>query len=116
MSKTIIALYVMATAAGLILLKLGSSAGSPLSFVESKLSLNVNPVVLTGVALYALSFILYTYLISKFDLGYIIPLTTGLVYVLIFVASFFIFKETFTFVKVAAIGMIFAGVILLNVK
>ena len=56
------------------------------------------------------------YLISKFDLGYIIPLTTALVYVLIFFASFVIFKEAFTALKIVGIVLIVIGVLLLNLK
>jgi len=116
MSKLIIALYVLATSAALIFIKLGSSNGSPVSLENSRVAFNLNPTIIFGGLLYVISFALYTYLISKNDLGYIIPLTTALVYVLIFIASFVIFGEVFTFTKVAAIMLIFGGVLLLNVK
>jgi multidrug transporter EmrE-like cation transporter len=66
--------------------------------------------------LYGTSFVIYTFLIAKYDLGYIIPLTTAIVYVLIFIASFFIFNEVFTALKVIGIVLIVIGVALLNVK
>jgi multidrug transporter EmrE-like cation transporter len=69
-----------------------------------------------GIALYGTSFLLYTFLISKYDLGYIIPLTTAFVYVLIFFASFFIFKELFTVFKITGIFLILMGIVLLNLK
>jgi multidrug transporter EmrE-like cation transporter len=98
------------------MLKLGSNDGAPIRMLDGKLHLNLNPYVIGGIVLYGVSFILYTYLLSKYDLGYIIPLTTGLVYVLIFTASFFIFKEAFTAVKLLGIGLIFVGLIFLNLK
>ena len=108
------AAYVIATSMGLIFIKLGSTSGAPIAIVEHALKFNINFFIVAGVLLYGFSFILYTYLISKFDLGYIIPVTTALVYSLIFVASYFIFHETFTIIKIAAISLIIFGVILLN--
>jgi drug/metabolite transporter (DMT)-like permease len=116
MLKIITLLYILATAVGLVLIKLGSTSGAPVAIIDSKLAFNVNLHIIIGGILYVISFLLYMYLISKFDLGYIIPLTTGLVYALIFIASFFIFKEAFTAIKILAIMMILGGVLLLNVK
>ncbi|HRN97002.1 MAG TPA: hypothetical protein PLZ58_00930 [Candidatus Saccharibacteria bacterium] len=115
MSKLIILAYVIATALGLVILKLGTGGGSPVELIAGKLHFNINPLVLTGIVLYGVSFFLYIFLISKFNLGYIIPLTTALVYILIFFASFIIFKEVFTVVKILGIVLILGGVILLNI-
>jgi drug/metabolite transporter (DMT)-like permease len=116
MSKLIIFLYVITTSLGLIILKLSTGRGSPVELIAGKLHFNVNALTLTGIVLYGVSFFLYIFLISKFNLGYIIPLTTALVYIIIFTASFIIFKETFTVLKIAAICLIVIGVILLNIK
>lgn len=110
----LLGLYVATTSMGLILLKLGSSAGAIVEFINGKLSLHPSPANIAGVALYGISFLLYTFLIAKNNLGYIIPVTTGLVYIVIFAASFFIFKEPFSSLKVVAIVMILGGVMLLN--
>ena len=109
-------LYVLATSLGLILLKLGSNHGAVVEFVSNKLAFNLTFTNTIGIILYGISFVIYTYLISKNDLGYIIPLTTALVYIIIFLSSFFIFRESFTLMKVAAIFLIMLGVFLLNHK
>lgn len=70
--------------------------------------------MIAGVSLYVISFVLYIHLISKNELGYIIPLTTALVYVLVFAASFFVFKESLTLTKIVGIGLILAGLTFLN--
>lgn len=116
LSNLILAAYVLTTSAGLVILKIGASSGLPVSFIGNKLQFNLNPYTIAGIILYGLSFFLYIYLISKFSLGYIIPLTTALVYILIFIASFVIFKESFTPAKIAAISLIISGLILLNVS
>ena len=116
MHKIIIALYVFATSLALITLKLGSKTGAPISFANNKIQLNVTFYSVVGIFLYGLSFFLYMYLISKFDLGYIIPLVTAFVYILIFIASYFIFNEVFTILKVIGIILILCGMVILNLK
>lgn len=115
MSQLILALYVLVASAGLVFVKLGTSSSLPIRIEASKLHFNLNAYVVTGILMYGISFILYIYLLSKNDLGYIIPITTALVYTIIFVASYFIFHEVFTIAKIAGIGLILAGVILLTI-
>lgn len=116
MSRIFLAIYILATSLALVLLKLGTKNGAPLQIVEGKPQLEITALSIMGILLYGFSFMLYMYLISKYDLGYIIPLTTALVYVLIFTASYFIFHETFTALKVAGIVLIVAGLALLNFR
>jgi small multidrug resistance pump len=115
-SKLIFLLYVFTASLALITVKFASKNGLPLIYTDSKLSLNLNPYTVIGFLLYGLSFVLYIYLISKFDLGYIIPLATGFVYFVIFIASFLIFHEAFTLTKIAGISLITAGIVLLNLN
>jgi drug/metabolite transporter (DMT)-like permease len=116
MSNIILIIYALTSSLGLVLLKLGSKTGAPISFVDHKLQFNLGFYAISGVILYGLSFLIYTYLISKNDLGYIIPVSTALVYIFIFAASFIIFKETFTAIKIAGIFFILGGLILLNLS
>lgn len=114
MDKILILLYVAMTASGLITLKLGSADGAPISFVDGRLDFNLNFINILGVIMYGVSFLLYIYLISKNDLGYIIPVTTAMVYCVIFIASFVVFHESFTLIKIIGISMILIGVMLIN--
>lgn len=114
--KFLIFFYVITTSLGLIILKLGTKTGLPVTLSNNRVSLNLNPLTISGIVLYGLSFMTYVWLISKFDLGYIIPLVAAFVYILIFVASYFIFKESFTVTKILGITMILVGLIFLNIK
>jgi drug/metabolite transporter (DMT)-like permease len=114
--KVIISLYVIATSFALVALKYGSKAGAPIHYVDNKLQFNINLYTVLGIALYGISFLIYMYLISKYDLGYIIPLTAAFIYILIFVASYFIFHELFTTTKIMGIGLIIVGLAFLNFK
>jgi len=110
-----IAIYVLVASAALVAMKFAAMTGeTPIDFVGQKVVVHFNGLFLVGVFLYGVSFTLYTYLIAKYDLSFIVPLTTALVYVVVFTASFFILKETFSATKIVAIVMIVAGVILLN--
>ena len=114
MDKLLIAAYVISTAGGLVLLKLGTNGSGFISITDGKIVWNISALAILGILTYGVSFFLYLVLISKFSLGYIVPLTTALVYILVFFASYFVFKEGFTVLKVIAIAMIIAGVIILN--
>lgn len=114
MDKLIIMAYVVATAGGLVLLKLGTSGTGFISIVDGKIIWHMSVLTVFGIVTYGISFLLYIMLVSKFSLGYIVPLTTALVYILVFTASYFIFKENFTTIKVIAIILILTGVLLLN--
>lgn len=116
MYKFILGFYVLATTSALMLLKFGTKAGAIVHSVDNKLHLNLNWAVVSGVGLYGVSFILYTFLISKYDLGYIIPLATAFVYLAIVVGSFFVFHEVFTPLKILAIVMIVGGLVILNLN
>lgn len=116
MQRILLALYVIATSLALVSLKWGTRHGAPINRADGRLQLNLDFFVVSGIILYGISFLVYTYLISKYDLGYIVPLTTGLVYVIIFTSSYLIFNELFTALKVVGIILIASGLIVLNLK
>lgn len=116
MSILILLTYVIFTSAGLVGIKLGTAPDQNTIQLSERLAIPFNWPILIGVLLYGLSFLLYIYLISKFNLGYIIPLTTALVYIVVFIASFLLFKESFTALKVVAIALIVCGVVLLSAQ
>lgn len=107
--------YVAVTTTALTLMKAGSSDGAPVSFAGDKVVFNLNPVLIFAGVLYILSFVLYTYLIAKFNLSYIVTVGTGLVYLVILIVSFTVFKEVFTFKKILACVLILSGVILMHI-
>lgn len=115
-SNLLLPIYISITSLALVVLKLGSKDGALAQISDGRVHLNFTPYTVSGIFLYGLSFILYTYLLSKYDLGYIIPLTTGLVYIFIFIASFVIFKESFTLIKILGITFILGGIVLLNLN
>lgn len=107
--------YILSTVGGLIFLKLGSTNGPPISIQDKSFKFNLTRLVVLGIILYVISFFFYTYLISKYDLGFIIPLAAALVYIVLFLSSRLIFNEVFTKRKVLAVTLIIAGIAILGI-
>lgn len=110
----LILFYAITSVAALVFLKFAAKSGPPFQFVGNRLHLNLNLMTFCGIFLFGISFTLYTYLISKYDLGYIIPLLTALVYILIFIASYFFFQEAITMGKIFGVVFILGGITLLS--
>lgn len=108
--------YMCFTVGGLVLFKLGSQKSLSVGVSNGTLNASINLYVILGMFLYVCSFLVYLFLVSKFDLSYIMPLSTGLVAVMTIVAATVIFHETLTIIKIVGICMVIGGTILINIK
>lgn len=110
-------LYVTLSVGGLVLFKLGS-AEKPvaLSLRGGGFSFQIALKSIIGLLCYVVSFLLYMYLVSIYNLNYIAPIATGLSYVLTLVSSYTIFKEPFTTFQIIGVALILIGIILMNIK
>ena len=66
--------------------------------------------------MYVCSFLIYMGLVSKIQLSYLAPISTGVVYVLTLAAALFIFHEPVTVLKMAGVFLVLCGIILMNIK
>ena len=66
-----------------------------------------------GMICYALSFLTWMFLLSKQALSTIYPLTVGIVYALIMIASVVFFHEQFTLYKIIGVILIGLGILFL---
>ncbi len=112
----LILVYIILTIAGVVLFKLGTQKDFLVSIATGVFTLKISLMSIIGLVCYLCSFLMYMFLISKFDLTYIVPVTTGIVQVATFVLAIMIFKESVAVSKVVATGLILIGVILLNIK
>lgn len=112
----LIAVYIILTIGGVVLFKLGTQKDFLVSIATGVFTFKISLLSIIGLVCYLCSFFMYMFLISKFDLTYIVPVTTGIVQVATFVLAIIIFKESVTVSKVVATGLILIGVILLNIK
>lgn len=107
--------YLFFTVSGLIFIKLGAG-NSNVQVSKNVLNLSVNLYLLVGLVAYILSFLMYIVLLKKYNLSYIVPITTSLSYIAVLVSSVLIFKEKITPISAVAICIILVGVVLLNLS
>lgn len=111
------AVYVVFTISGVTFMKLGSMAENLKGFIVPIVNLRITGLSLVGYMCYGISFLLYTVIISKFELGYISPILSGVVQIVTLIVAFFVFKEQFSIKRGNwRRAMIIAGVIIMNWK
>jgi len=110
----LIIIYFSLSISGLILIKLGG-AGTSLSLESKLIKISLSPISLAGLASYMVSFMLWIVIIQLYDVSYIVPFSTGIITLLLFVSGIVFFKETFSFRKLVGLIFIVIGVTLIHV-
>lgn len=116
MQYVLLVIYAILANVGLVFMKMGSTKGTVVSFVNGMINANFNIFSILGFVFYITSFILYTILISKFNLTYLVPISSALSYLLIFLISIIFLKEQINIYQGIGFFVILVGVILLNIK
>jgi drug/metabolite transporter (DMT)-like permease len=110
---------VLLTTAGQIALKVGASspalvglldAGNYLAFAARTAS---TPMILIGLLLYAMSTVLWVFILARADLSYAYPLVS-MGFVLTAVYGHYALQESLTMTRVAGIALIVVGVIFVS--
>lgn len=115
MQAVIFIAYFILTVSGVVFMKLG--AANPLSLtLKPTFHFSVGYLSLLGYTLYICSFILWTKIITMFDLTYVVPIATGIVQILTFIAAIVILKEKVSIYSILGIIAIVGGILLLNFK
>ena len=110
----ITAVYILCTTSGLFLFKLG---GDTLSFnIKNGVNFSIGHLTLCGFILYLVSFLLWQKLLVTNDLSYIVPITTGIVQIIILLIGHYFFHEVLTLQNIVGIILIIAGIILISKK
>lgn len=107
-------IYLLFSISGLTFMKLGSGEETKILFEILGIRFTVPSLI--GYGCYMISFLLYTVVITKFDLSYIIPVLGGVVNVSILIIAIFLLHEKVTLLSLLGSGLIITGVILTNIK
>ncbi len=108
-----IILSIMLGSFGQLALKYGTKLAAVKAITAGTLpSYLLNPPIWAGLFLYALSAILWIYGLSKTELSYAYPMV-ALGYVFVCVLSVLLFKETMPHLRIAGLGVIILGVIMI---
>lgn len=111
----LISMYIILTISGLILMKYGQNTGS-IAIEQGSILFSINWISFLGLVSYILSFLLYTKIVVKFDLSFIIPVTAGIVQVLTLVFGIVLFKESITLLSIIGVALVIIGIVLMNIK
>ncbi len=113
--SALVIIYMVLSVLGLILMKVGSNTGT-LSIVDSTLNFSINLISLLGFISYILSFFLFTNIIVKFNLSFIMPLTVGIIQILTLLSGYLIFNENINLNGILGILLVISGIIIMNIK
>ena len=67
-----------------------------------------------GFICYLASFLLFTRIVTKFDLSYIMPICTGVVQIVTLIAAKLIFKEIITTQGLVGAVLVILGIVIMN--
>lgn len=109
----IVAIYILFSVSGLIFMKLGGD-DLIINITRYRINLGMGWFSVVGILFYLVSFVLWITILPKFNLNYIVPVTIGIVQVLILFASVILFKENISFLKIFGVGITILGVVIMN--
>jgi multidrug transporter EmrE-like cation transporter len=108
-------LYLFFSICGITLVKSGGTNPTMMLNI-AKIQLEFSWLSVLGILCYGVSFLIFMYILPKYDLSYITPLTTGLTQILLLAVAFIVFRENITATRVIGILTIVAGIYILNIK
>jgi drug/metabolite transporter (DMT)-like permease len=109
-------IYIIFTVSGLTMVKMGSSPDMKSSFVIPGIDMTISALTLAGIFCYGVSFCIYMGIISKFDIGIIVPIMNGIVNILIIIVAYFVLKEKLTVNMIVGALVIVAGIFIMNIN
>ncbi|AIQ43943.1 EamA family transporter [Paenibacillus sp. FSL R5-0912] len=115
MNYILVVLYLLLSAFGMVLIKLGGS-NTKINYLNRTFGIHIDLWLVGGVLFYLMSFFLWIIILQKFKLSYISPLVSGISYILIITLSLVILNEKISSFQWIGIGIIFIGVIFMNIK
>lgn len=107
-------IYVCLSAGGLILFKLGSGE-TTFSVNVSKLNLEISLKMIAGIFCYGFSFVLWLFIVSKMQLSVAMPLSVGLVNLLVLLGSSIVLKENINVCQWIGVVIIVIGLGFINI-
>lgn len=107
-------IYVCMSAAGLTMIKIGTSRESTLLLDTAGFDLKLSWILVIGLFVYVLSFLMSIVVMKRMNLTIFYPMSAGLIYILVSLAGFLVLKETFTIQQLIGMGIILTGIVVMN--
>ena len=107
-------IYVCLSAAGLTLIKLGLGKNSTLLLNKGGFDLTLSWTLVLGAVVYVVSFLLSMVVMKGMNLSLFYPLSAGLIYIAVCVASYLVLKEKISVQQLIGMVVILAGIVIMN--
>ncbi len=106
-------LYLLLASVGMILIKSGHNTES--IFIIPFINVSLSIRIIIGILFYGLSFLVFTFYISKLSIGIVLPILSGFNSVIFVVIGYLIFKEHITTGQFAGIALIVTGTVFVGI-
>ena len=113
LSIIICGLYLFLAIMGMTLIKSGHEMDSLFSIPFINASLSVRTII--GIVFYGLSFLVFTFYVSKLNIGIVVPTISGLNSVAVAIIGYMVFKENITPGQIVGIALIILGTVFVGV-
>lgn len=111
----LVVMYILLTIAGLVLMKVGGNTGN-IKLEKDCFIFSMSFLSLLGFICYIASFLIFTNIVVKFKLSYIMPITAGLIQVLTLLSGYIVFKENVTINGIIGVILVILGIVVMNIK
>ena len=111
----LVVMYILLTIAGLVLMKVGGNTGN-IKLEKDCFIFSMSFLSLLGFICYISSFLIFTNIVVKFKLSYIMPITAGLIQVLTLLSGYIVFKENVTINGIIGVILVILGIVVMNIK
>lgn len=108
--------YLFIAVSAMILIKLGNREGGSLFFSVPVFNLNINRLSITGYLCYGISFLLFSVIISRYNVSTMLPVLAACNSVITIFAGVFIFKEVLCQRQIAGLILIILGTVLVGLR
>ena len=112
----ILSIYAILSVGGLTLFKLGAQQALSITLTGTAFSMRISWLSIAGLIMYICSFLIYMGLVSKIQLSFLTPISTGVIYILTLAVSLLVFHEVLTPFKLVGAFFVLAGIVLMNIK
>lgn len=116
MQILLVIIYLVLTVSGLILYKLGANQEFLFTITHGIFNVKMSIISFIGLLCYIGSFLLYLFILPKFNLSYIMPIMSAISYIGIFVLSIIILKEKVTTAGIIGSIIILIGILIMNLE
>ena len=108
-------IYVCLSALGLTLIKIGTGKASSLILNSSGISLQLNWILVLGMAVYVVSFLTSMVVMKNMNLSLFYPLSAGMIYIIICLLSYLVLHEPISIQQLIGMTVILVGIIVMNI-